>query len=93
MDCECLDTGRPYVYLPCYPNSSWGNEPYFSSCFKPADPTMKIRLSENPLRNYSIEDVETVSVTQSFRSTTKKSFVLVPFYNIKRCEEYLGLFK
>lgn len=32
-----LDTGRPYVYLPCYPNSSWGDEPYFSTCLKPPD--------------------------------------------------------
>lgn len=32
-----IDTGRPYVYLPCYPNSTWGNEPYYSICSKPPD--------------------------------------------------------
>ena len=34
---DLVDTGRPYVYLPCYPNSSWGNEPYYSICLKPPD--------------------------------------------------------
>ncbi|CAF3706849.1 unnamed protein product [Rotaria socialis] len=33
----CPYTGRPYVYLPCYQNSSWGDEPYFSPCLKPPD--------------------------------------------------------
>ena len=34
-----IDTGRPYVYLPCYTNSSWGDEPYFSSCIEPPTTT------------------------------------------------------
>lgn len=58
----CLtDTGRPYVYLPCYPNSSWGDEPYFSNCIKPVDPIKKIRLNENPYRNLSIDEIATVN--------------------------------
>ena len=56
-----IDTGRPYVYLPCYPNSSWGDEPYFSSCIKPVDPIKKIRLNENPYRNLSIDEIATVN--------------------------------
>ncbi|CAF3607981.1 unnamed protein product [Rotaria sordida] len=64
----CPYTGRPYVYLPCYPNSSWGDEPYFSTCLKPPDnkelTTMLNILSsslsssiDHPYVNMSIEEV------------------------------------
>lgn len=81
MILHLIDTGRPYVYLPCYPNSSWGNEPYFSSCFKPVDPIIKIRLSENPLRNYSIEEIETVGVQRFFRDNRARLAFQLPLTN------------
>lgn len=55
------DTGRPYVYLPCYSNSSWGHEPYFSDCFEQINQTKKMLLNENPYRNLSIEQVAKVN--------------------------------
>ena len=58
-----LDTGRPYLYLPCYPNSTWGyHEPYFSMCSK-SDQTMKIFTSTykpNPYVNLEIGEVAQV---------------------------------
>jgi hypothetical protein len=57
-----IDTGRPYVYLPCYPNSSWGYEPYFSNCFKPIDQIKKLILNDNPYRNLSIEEISKVRI-------------------------------
>jgi hypothetical protein len=71
-----IDTGRPYVYLPCYPNSSWGDEPYFSNCFKPIDPIKKNRLNENPYRNLSIEEMSTV-ILQFFPFDYLKSILFI----------------
>jgi hypothetical protein len=55
-----IDTGRPYVYLPCYPNSSWGNDPYFSNCIKPME-TKHLSKStvpkENLYQKLSVEEV------------------------------------
>jgi hypothetical protein len=58
-----IDTGRPYVYLPCYPNSSWGDEPYFSTCLKPPDKkeeTTRVILIENPYFKLPIEEIAKV---------------------------------
>lgn len=58
-----LDTGRPYLYLPCYPNSTWGHhEPYFGTCSKP-DQSLKIFTSTykpNPYVNLDIDEVAKV---------------------------------
>ncbi|CAF2659062.1 unnamed protein product, partial [Rotaria sp. Silwood2] len=62
----CPYTGRPYVYLPCYPNSSWGDEPYFSTCLKPPDKKEQTTIANillplssinHPYGNMSIEEV------------------------------------
>jgi hypothetical protein len=50
------------VYLPCYPNSSWGHEPYFSNCYKPIDHTKKIIFHDNLYHNLSIEEVAKVRI-------------------------------
>lgn len=71
----CPYTGRPYVYLPCYPNSSWGHEPYFSNCFKPIDQTKKILLSEHPYQNLSIEQVTKLPMTTSADVTNILSYL------------------
>jgi hypothetical protein len=58
-----IDTGRPYVYLPCYPNSSWGDEPYFSTCLKPPDTKEETTRSStilNPFLKLPIEEIAKV---------------------------------
>ncbi|UJR08985.1 hypothetical protein I4U23_013235 [Adineta vaga] len=74
----CPYTGRPYVYLPCYPNSSWGTEPYFSNCLKPLNKkdqsatttTRRMILSsvipiDNPYFSMSIDEVAKSSIESS----------------------------
>ena len=62
-----VDTGRPYVYLPCYTNSSWGNEPYFSNCLKPSTSTTtattiitSARTVDSPPSIVSLEEIARV---------------------------------
>ncbi|CAF1015720.1 unnamed protein product [Adineta ricciae] len=70
----CPYTGRPYVYLPCYPNSSWGNEPYFSGCSKPLDKTEQSTPSmilssilpiDNPYSSMSVDEISKLSMESS----------------------------
>ncbi|CAF1436686.1 unnamed protein product, partial [Adineta steineri] len=67
----CPYTGRPYVYLPCYPNSSWGNEPYFSTCLKQPDknttPIISTSFSSdvNPFLTMPIEKVAELPIETS----------------------------
>ncbi|CAF4016929.1 unnamed protein product, partial [Rotaria magnacalcarata] len=64
----CPYTGRPYVYLPCYPNSSWGHEPYFIDCLKSSDSKQEMKtivFHENLYHNLTIEEVAKRSMTTS----------------------------
>ncbi|CAF4631066.1 unnamed protein product [Rotaria sp. Silwood1] len=64
----CPYTGRPYVYLPCYPNSSWGHEPYFSNCLNPTNITEQRKLilfDDNPYQNLTIEEIAKLPMNTS----------------------------
>ncbi|UJR37227.1 hypothetical protein I4U23_029936 [Adineta vaga] len=64
----CPYTGRPYVYLPCYPNSSWGRDPYFSNCIKPSEikqQTKTLIAKDNPYEKLSFEEVIRLPLTNS----------------------------
>ncbi len=54
------------MYLPCYPNSSWGHDPYFSNCLNPTDIKQQIIPDENPYKKLSIEEVVKVRLEFSF---------------------------
>ncbi|CAF3581884.1 unnamed protein product [Rotaria sordida] len=74
----CPYTGRPYVYLPCYPNSSWGHEPYFSNCFNPAnmkEQTKIIIFDDNPYQNLTIEQLAKLPIITSHEISNVLSYL------------------
>ncbi|CAF3803910.1 unnamed protein product [Adineta steineri] len=60
----CPYTGRPYVYLPCYPNSSWGQDPYFSNCITKQD-LKTIIPNENSSQKLTIDGLDRLSMNTS----------------------------
>ncbi|CAF1521988.1 unnamed protein product [Adineta ricciae] len=64
----CPYTGRPYVYLPCYPNSSWGRDPYFSNCIQPIEIKQQAKSivpKDNPYEKLSFDEVVRLPLTTS----------------------------
>lgn len=84
---EFIDTGRPYVYLPCHPNSSWGNEPYFSNCTKPQSPKEEVKLiivRDHSYRNLTIEQITKVFYQYLCFLMFSRLIILVTFEYIFR---------
>jgi hypothetical protein len=70
------------MYLPCYPNSSWGHDPYFSNCLKPEDTKQQTKIiipEENPYDKLSIEEVVKVKLEFAFFGLVKFCLSLVTY--------------
>ncbi|CAF2610937.1 unnamed protein product [Rotaria sp. Silwood2] len=74
----CPYTGRPYVYLPCYPNSSWGHEPYFSTCSNPINVTEQTKIilfDDNSYQNQTIEEIAKLPMNTSYEISNVLSYL------------------
>ncbi|CAF3024596.1 unnamed protein product [Rotaria sp. Silwood2] len=72
------NTGRPYVYLPCYPNSSWGHEPYFSTCSNPINVTEQTKIilfDDNSYQNQTIEEIAKLPMNTSYEISNVLSYL------------------
>ncbi|CAF1096359.1 unnamed protein product [Rotaria sordida] len=83
----CPYTGRPYVYLPCYPNSSWGDEPYFSTCLKPPD-NKELTTMLNILSSSSSSSIDHPYVNMSIEEVAK--LPIDTFYDVSHVLSYLN---